>query len=277
MKKFASKSFQSSKKVHSRRPRPADRSDDSVIYGTNPVTEALRNNPRRLRRILVAEGSRRARFGEIFEMASAAGIPIESVPRRLIDRIADAEKNHQGILAVAAAADYFGEDDLIESLPVTPLLLILDGIEDPRNLGAILRTAECAGADGVILPNRRAAGLTDSAVKTAAGATEYLKIARTGNLNRLFERLKERGIWIVGADAGADAEYTEWDWRLPTALVLGSEGSGLHRLVRERCDCLVRIPLFGRVSSLNVSVAAGVIMFEARRCRRNLTREQSEG
>jgi 23S rRNA (guanosine2251-2'-O)-methyltransferase len=277
MKKFTGKPNQSAKATGGERPQTLERSNDTMIYGTNPVTEALRSHPQRIRRILVAEGTRDARFSEIFKIATSEGVPIEHVPRRQIDRVADGEKNHQGIVAIAAAAEYLDEDDLIDLLPADALILLLDGIEDPRNLGAILRTAECAGTDGVFLPNRRAAGLTDTAVKTAAGATEYLRIARTGNLNRLIERLKERGIWIVGADANAVTDYTDWDWRLPTALVLGSEGSGLHRLVRENCDCLVRIPMFGRIDSLNVSVAAGVILFEARRQRRNPAKEVEEG
>ncbi|MDW2020207.1 23S rRNA (guanosine(2251)-2'-O)-methyltransferase RlmB, partial [Vibrio sp. 704] len=173
---------------------------------------------------------------------------------------------------IAAAAEYLDEDELLDSLPAEPLLVLLDTIEDPRNLGAILRTAECAGADGVFLPNRRSAGLTEAAVKTSAGAAEYLKIARTANLNRLIDNLKSRGIWIVGADGAADMDYTEWDWSLPTALVLGSEGSGLRRLVSENCDSKVRIPMYGKINSLNVSVAAGVLLFEARRRRKSKDR-----
>lgn len=277
MRKFTGKPNQVPKAAGGERPQMLERSNDTMIYGTNPVTEALRSHPQRIRRILVAEGTRDSRFGEIFKIAASEGITIEHVPRRQIDRVADGEKNHQGIIAIAAAAEYLDQDDLIDLLPAEPLILLLDGIEDPRNLGAILRTAECAGTDGVFLPNRRAAGLTDTAVKTAAGATEYLKIARTGNLNHLIGRLKERGIWVVGADANAVTDYTDWDWRVPTALVLGSEGTGLHRLVRENCDSLVRIPMFGKIDSLNVSVAAGVILFEARRQRRNQAREVDEG
>ena len=148
-----------------------------------------------------------------------------------------------------------------------PLVLGLDGIEDPRNFGAILRTAECTGVDGVFIPERRAVGLTDTVAKAAAGAVEYIPIARVTNLVRLIEQLKERNIWVVGAAAEGTSNYTDWDWTLPSAIFLGSEGAGLHRLVRERCDTLVRIPVFGRLGSLNVSVAAGVLLYEALRQR----------
>jgi 23S rRNA (guanosine2251-2'-O)-methyltransferase len=149
-----------------------------------------------------------------------------------------------------------------------PLVLGLDGIEDPRNLGAVLRTAECAGVHGVFTPQRRAVGLTETVAKTAAGALEYVRVARVTNLSRLIEQLKERKIWVVGTMADAQRNYTEWDWTLPTAIFLGSEGTGLHRLVRERCDTLVRIPVLGHLESLNVAVAAGVVLYEALRQRR---------
>jgi 23S rRNA (guanosine2251-2'-O)-methyltransferase len=237
-----------------------------------PVLEALRSRPGRLRRILIAEGSRESRLTEILDLAAGNKVPFDRVERQHLDRIVEPGANHQGIVAIAAAAEYLDEDELLDSLPAEPLLVLLDTIEDPRNLGAILRTAECAGADGVFLPNRRSAGLTEAAVKTSAGAAEYLKIARTANLNRLIDNLKSRGIWIVGADGAADLDYTEWDWSLPTALVLGSEGSGLRRLVSENCDSKVRIPMYGKINSLNVSVAAGVLLFEARRRRKSKDR-----
>jgi len=248
------------------------RGSESLIYGTMPVLEALRSRPGRLRRILIAEGSRESRLTEILDLAAGNKVPFDRVDRQHLDRIVEPGANHQGIVAIAAAAEYLDEDELLDSLPAEPLVVLLDTIEDPRNLGAILRTAECAGADGVFLPNRRSAGLTEAAVKTSAGAAEYLKIARTANLNRLIDNLKSRGIWIVGADGAADMDYTEWDWSLPTALVLGSEGSGLRRLVSENCDSKVRIPMYGKINSLNVSVAAGVLLFEARRRRKSKDR-----
>jgi 23S rRNA (guanosine2251-2'-O)-methyltransferase len=148
-----------------------------------------------------------------------------------------------------------------------PLLVVLDGVEDPRNLGAILRTAECAGVDGVFIPERRAAGLNETVAKASAGAVEHLPVARATNLSRLIEQLKERNVWIVGTAGDASTSYTEWDWTRPSAVVLGGEGSGLHRLVREHCDVLVQIPVRGKIESLNVSVAAGVILYEALRQR----------
>ena len=156
---------------------------------------------------------------------------------------------HQGVVARIAAADYRDADELLEELGAQvgtdnePLVLGLDAVEDPRNLGAILRTAECAGVNGVFIPERRAAGLTATVAKTAAGALEHISVARVTNLVQLIEQLKQRNIWVVGAAADGAAEYTEWDWTVPSALFLGGEGSGLHRLVRERCDALVRIPL----------------------------------
>jgi len=143
----------------------------------------------------------------------------------------------------------------------------LDGIEDPRNMGSILRTAECAGVHGVFVPERRATGLTDVVAKVAAGALEYMPVARVTNLVRLIEQLKERNIWVVGSAGEGKQSYTEWDWNLPSAIVLGSEGHGLHRLVRESCDTLVNIPVVGKLESLNVSVAAGVLLYEVRRQR----------
>jgi 23S rRNA (guanosine2251-2'-O)-methyltransferase len=148
------------------------------------------------------------------------------------------------------------------------LIVVLDGVEDPRNLGAILRTAECAGVDGIVIPERRAVGLTDTVAKSSAGAIEYMRVAKTSNLNRFIEELKSRDIWVVGTSADARMSYDEWDWTRPSALILGGEGSGLHRLVGENCDILVKIPMYGKIDSLNVSVAAGVILFEAQRQRR---------
>ena len=153
-----------------------------------------------------------------------------------------------------------------------PLVLVLDGIEDPRNLGAILRTAECAGASGVFIPERRAAGLNETVAKASAGAVEYLPVARVTNLSVLIRQLKERNVWVVGTAADARSDYSEWDWTRPTAIVLGAEGSGLHRLVRENCDQLVKIPVHGRIESLNVSVASGIILYEALR-QRSIARE----
>lgn len=243
----------------------------SAIHGLVPVVEALRAGRRQIEQISIAEGSRHERLKELLELAKQARVPVHRVPRNYFDRFADAR--HQGVIARVAAAHYESADDLLEVLSNKissgdpPIALALDGIEDPRNLGAILRTAECAGVDGVFIPERRAVGLNETVAKAAAGALEYVPVARVTNLVRLIEQLKERNIWVIGAAAEGTLLYTEWDWKLPTTIVLGSEGSGLHRLVREKCDALLRIPIVGRLESLNVSVAAGVLLYEALRQR----------
>ena len=200
------------------------------------------------------------------DLCRARSIAWSRVPRDNFAKHLDSGVNHQGVLAFTSSAAYVEADSIIDA-SATPLLLILDGVEDPRNLGAILRTAEGAGIDGVIIPERRAVGLNDTVAKSSAGAIEYVKVAKAGNLNRLIEDLKARDIWVVGTSMDATMSYDEWDWSRPSALVLGGEGSGLHRLVAENCDVLVKIPMYGRIDSLNVSVAAGVILFEARRQR----------
>jgi 23S rRNA (guanosine2251-2'-O)-methyltransferase len=253
---------------------PAFGHSDAVntIFGLIPVLEALRAGGKKLEQITIAEGARHERFKELLELAKHAKVPVHRAPRFALDRALPGA-THQGVMARTAAAAYRDADELLEELSslVTgnrpPLVLGLDAVEDPRNLGAILRTAECAGVSGVFIPERRAVGLTGTVAKTAAGALEHLAIARVTNLVQLIEQLKQRNIWVVGAAADATADYTDWDWTVPSALFLGGEGSGLHRLVKERCDTLVRIPLHGRIESLNVSVAAGVILYEALRQR----------
>ena len=249
-----------------RREPPADAST-GMIYGLLPVVEALRGNARRINKVYVAEGSRERRLDEIYDLARAAGVLIERVPREAFTRLVGPDVNHQGVAAAAASADYVPLGELLDGIQGPALLVILDGVEDPRNLGAVLRTVECSGADGVIIPERRAVGLTDTVAKSSAGAIEYVKVAKTPNLNRVIEDLKERNIWVVGTSGDAATSYTDWDWKQPSALVLGAEGSGLHRLVRENCDVLVKIPMYGKIDSLNVSVAAGVVLFEAKRQR----------
>ena len=253
-------------------PGPLQSDRKHGLCGVNPVMEALGAGRRKIEEIIIAEGASQKRLRELVELARAQNIPVRRVPRAAIDREVGAT-NHQGVLARVAAARYADADDLLDSIgarvgsDVPPLVVALDGVEDPRNLGAILRTAECAGVHGVFVPERRAVGLTDTVAKAAAGALEHVPVARAGNLVRLIEQLKERNVWCVGATADAANVYTGWDWKQPTAIVLGGEGAGLHRLVRERCDALVRIPLSGHVGSLNVSVAAGIILFEALRQR----------
>jgi 23S rRNA (guanosine2251-2'-O)-methyltransferase len=238
-----------------------------------PVLESLRAGSRRIEKIFAAEGAHEKRLHEILDLARQAGIPFQKIPRAALQKFVEPGANHQGVVAFTAAAEYFDADKLIEEIASreNPLAVILDGVEDPRNLGAILRTVECAGADGVFIPERRAVGLTEAVAKSSAGATEYVKVAKVGNVNRLIDELKENNIWVVGASGEAKIVYTEWDWTRKCALVLGGEGKGLHRLTAEKCDVLVKIPLLGQIESLNVSVAAGVILYEAVR-QRNLKR-----
>jgi 23S rRNA (guanosine2251-2'-O)-methyltransferase len=238
-----------------------------MLYGALPVLEALRANARRIDKILIAEGIRESRISEIIELARRSGVIVSSVPRERLAKQAPPGVNHQGILAFTAAADLVDADEILAAATSDALIVVLDGIEDPQNFGSILRVAECAGVDGVIIPDRRAVGLTDIVAKASAGAIEYVKVAKVANLNRLIEDLRSRDIWVVGAAGEGGTAYTDWDWTLPSALVLGGEGKGLHRLVAENCDALVSIPMYGKIGSLNVAAAAGVILFEARRQR----------
>lgn len=243
-----------------------------LLYGVNPLLEALRQGVRVPSEIVVAEGARDERLRELLDLAQSRNISVKRVPRSTLDQ-AVGNSHHQGVMARVAAARYADADELLTAIAgrvggeKEPLVAVLDGVEDPHNLGAILRTAECAGVDGVFIPERRAVGLTDSVAKAAAGAVEHVPVARATNLTRLIEKLKERNVWVIGADADAEMNYTEWDWTRPSALVLGGEGAGLHRLVRENCDVLVRIPVLGKIQSLNVSVAAGIVLYEALRQR----------
>ena len=242
------------------------------LYGVAPVLEALRTGSRPIAQIVIAEGARHNRLRELLELARRGRVPVRQAPRVELERATNGA-NHQGIMATVAAARYADADELIEELAarvgtsVPTLAVVLDGVEDPRNLGAILRTAECAGAHGVFIPERRAVGLTETVAKAAAGALEHVRVARAVNLARLAEELKAKNIWTVGTSADAVVDYTAWDWTQSCALFLGGEGAGLHRLVRERCDVLVKIPLHGQIESLNVSVAAGIVLYEALRQR----------
>lgn len=249
------------------RPHAKQSGEGSLIFGVLPVLEALRANARRIDRIAITEGAREKRLEEILNLAREHGLRVDRVSREAIERYVTPGANHQGVVAFAASGEYVDVDDIIDAGADPALIVVLDGVEDPRNLGAVLRSAECAGADGVIIPERRAVGLTETVAKSAAGATEYVKVAKVTNLNRLIDDLKARNIWVVGTSSEAKTSYTDWDWKQPSALVLGAEGSGLHRLVAENCDVLVNIPMYGKIDSLNVSVAAGVILFEARRQR----------
>ena len=236
------------------------------VYGVLPVLEALRSGGRRIERIVIAEGARHERLRDVIEAARRLNIPIRREPRAGLDRLSG-QANHQGVLAIASAAGYADETALLSTITPQTLFVLLDGVEDPHNLGAIIRSAECAGTTAVIIPERRAAHLTDVVAKTSAGAVEYLPVARVTNLATFIEQLKKQNVWVVGVERSGKMSYTEFDYAGALALVFGGEGEGLHRLVRERCDVLVSIPMHGRITSLNVSVAVGVVLFEAMRQR----------
>ena len=233
----------------------------AVLSGIHPVAEALRaKHP--LERILIAQGAGGPRLQEIIDMARRAAVPVRFEPRAALDRVA-ASSAHQGVVALGAARKYTE----FEQVASSGLLVVLDGVEDPHNLGAIIRTAHAAGAGAVIIPERRAASITDVVAKTAAGALEYLPVVKVTNINRTLEEMKERGFWIYGLDERGPVSYAEVEYASPSVLVLGGEGKGLHEQVRNHCDVLVRIPMAGTISSLNVSVAAGVVLFEWKRRR----------
>jgi 23S rRNA (guanosine2251-2'-O)-methyltransferase len=237
------------------------------IYGVLPVLEALRAGARRIDRIVIAEGTRDARLRDVIEAARTARVPIRREPRVTLDRLTH-NANHQGVIAVTSAATYSEADDLLNQLSPETIFILLDGVEDPHNLGAIIRTAECGGASAVIVPERRAAHITEAVAKTSAGAVEHLPVARVTNLASFIEELKKNNVWVIGVESSAEMAYTEFNYSGALALVFGGEGHGLHRLVRERCDAVVSIPMLGKLTSLNVSVAVGVVLFEALRQRR---------
>ena len=262
----------------------ATRAEDAGerLYGVMPVLEALRAGHRAFERIIIIEGAHTHRLRDLLDLARKANIPVRRAGRAEFTRAVGEGVNHQGVMGVVAAARYRDADELLDALAARvgtadpTLAVVLDGVEDPRNLGAILRTVECAGAQGVFIPERRAVGLTETVAKAAAGALEHVAVARTVNLSRLIDEFKQRGIWTVGTSGEAEMEYTAWDYTQPTALFFGGEGTGLHRLVRERCDVLVKIPMRGHTESLNVSVAAGIVLYEALR-QRGRARMKAEG
>ena len=234
-----------------------------AIYGINAVKEAVRSRP--VEYVLVSEGRHSPRVQEIINACRAGGISLRFAPRAALDREAGTTQ-HQDVVAVCAAKAYDDLEALVRSVE-RPLLVVLDGVEDPGNLGAIVRTALAAGSNGVIIPERRAAGLSSAVARAAAGALEHLKVARVTNLVRALVDLKQQNVWVYGFEPQAQKSYLDLDYSGACALVLGGEGRGLHRLVREACDALAHIPLHGPVQSLNVSVAAAVVLYEAARQR----------
>ncbi len=241
----------------------------ALVYGIHAVEETLRSNPGRIERICVQRGQKSARLQGIIDLCRARHVPLSFEDRNWLDRKSGGQR-HQGILCYIAEMPTYSVDDILDGAASPGLLLVLDGIEDPHNVGAILRSAEVAGADGVFLPQHRSAGLGATAVKTSAGAASHVRVCRMANTTHLIELLKKKGYWVAGLDAASDRTIWDADFTVPTALVLGGEGAGLHRLVKEKCDLLVAIPVRGKVTSHNVSVAAGIALYEVIRQRKRI-------
>ena len=263
------KRFPRERRAEERVPmRERDAEADGLIEGRNAVTEALRAGTP-IDKIFIARGETDKTLGHIASTARAAGVVVVEADRRKLDYMS-ATKAHQGVIALAAVREYASVEDILSAARErgeAPLLVVCDEISDPHNLGAIIRTAECAGAHGVIIPKRRSAGLTSIVGKTSAGAVSYLPVARVPNIPALLRELQQQGVWIFGTAAEGATSLYEADLKGPAAIVIGSEGDGMGRLVREGCDFLVSIPMKGRISSLNASAAAAILLYEAVRQR----------
>ena len=243
----------------------------NFIYGINAVTESLKARGRSFAWVGVAKERHDLRLQRVVDECRRQGIAVRFVSRPELDRMAG-NNAHQGVVAVTSAKQYNDLDDVVAAKRGQfSLVVVLDGVEDPHNLGAILRTADAAGADGVVIPERRAAGVTPTVTKASAGASEHLPIAKVTNIGRTLEELKSKNLWIVGLDERAPQNYDSLDYKMDCAIVLGAEGKGVHELVRKKCDFLISIPMLGKVPSLNVSVAAGIMLYEIVRQRRQKT------
>lgn len=233
------------------------------VEGRNAVLELLESG-RDINKILVANGERHGSIHKILAIAKERKIIVTEIEKNKLNQIAQTP-NNQGVIAIVPPYDYCEVEDILDEAKrknEKPFILILDGIEDPHNLGSIIRTAETAGVHGIIIPKRRAASVNSTVSKVSAGAVEYMKIARVNNINETIRYLKEQDVWICGTDMDTDTIYTKQDYKMPIAIVIGSEGFGMSRLVKENCDFLVKIPMKGRITSLNASVSAGIIMYE---------------
>ncbi len=238
-------------------------SEENIIEGKNAVTEAIRAG-RPIDKVFLVRGSADRALAFIASSARSAGAVVTECDRRKLDAMS-VTGAHQGVIAVAAAREYCTLEDILdhaEKLGQAPFVVVCDGLEDPRNLGAVIRCAECAGAHGVVIPKHRSAGLTAAADKASAGAAEHMLIARVPNLAAALQTMKDRGLWIYGAEAGGESPLWKTDMTGPVCLVIGSEGAGMSRLVREQCDFVMSIPLMGKVNSLNASAAAAVLLYE---------------
>ena len=243
----------------------------NVIFGINTVGEALKARGRAFEWVGVAKDRHDLRLHKLIQECRQNSVPVRFLPRLELDRMA-ASGSHQGIVAVTSSKQYADLDDILaRKRGDYSLVIVLDGVEDPHNLGAILRTADAAGADGVVIPERRAVGVTGTVAKTSAGASEHLPVAKVTNIARTLGEFKAKGLWTVGLDERGKQNYDNVDYKMNCALVLGAEGKGLHDLVSRKCDFLVSIPILGKVPSLNVSVAAGVVLYEVVRQRRKVS------
>ncbi|MBQ5607410.1 MAG: 23S rRNA (guanosine(2251)-2'-O)-methyltransferase RlmB [Oscillospiraceae bacterium] len=253
-----------------RREEPREiEENENQLEGRNALTEALRSG-RTIDKVFIAAGDTDRSLQHLAATAKEAGAVVVEVDRRKLDFMSFTHA-HQGVIALAAARDYYTIDDILQEAAdrgEAPLLVICDELSDPHNLGAILRTAECAGAHGVIIPKRRSVGLTATVAKASAGAVEYMKVAKVGNINNAIAELKEKGVWVFGTAAEGSVPMYQADLTGPAAIVIGNEGDGMSPLVRKNCDMLVHIPMKGQISSLNASAAASILLYEAVRQRR---------
>lgn len=240
----------------------------SYIEGRNPVIEALKSG-RNIEKIYIEDGNKSGSINKIKKIAKDKGIVIQYIHKNKLQSMANTN-SHQGVIALVSAYSYKTIEDifkLAKDKDEDPFVIILDEIKDPHNLGSIMRTAECVGAHGIIIPKRRSVGLTATVAKTSAGAIEYMPVVKVSNISNTLKKLKDKGLWIYGADMSGDKNYYENNLSGPIGIVIGSEGSGMSRLVKEKCDVLVQIPMRGKVSSLNASVAASIIMYDVLRQR----------
>lgn len=254
------------KKPQEASTQPQEEVSGEMIAGKNPVLEALRSG-REINKLWIAEGVKKTGVQELMDLARERGVLVQFVPKQKIDKLAE---NHQGIVASVAAYDYAELEDLFavaQAKQEDPFFIILDELEDPHNLGSIMRTADAIGVHGIIIPKRRAVGLTAVVAKASTGAIEHVPVVRVTNLAQTVDELKERGVWIAGTDAQGSADYRKMDATLPLAVIIGSEGKGMARLLRDKCDFLYHLPMIGHVTSLNASVAAALLMYEVYRKR----------
>ncbi|HYR90706.1 MAG TPA: 23S rRNA (guanosine(2251)-2'-O)-methyltransferase RlmB [Terriglobia bacterium] len=239
---------------------------DNRIVGVHAVYEALTSSRQPIERIHIAREAHSGKVKELLDLARERGVPVRKEERSILDRMAQGQI-HQGVVAISGEVSYADFKVLLKEKK--PLVVVLDGVEDPHNLGAVIRTAEACKASGVVVPERHSAPLSATVVKASAGASAHLPVVRVKNLASAIDELKERGLWVVGVDPSGTQDWTSFDYTGPVALVLGGEHKGLRRLVREHCDVLVRLPMLGKIASLNISVAAGVVLYEVVRQRQS--------